>query len=1497
MTLIEVVVAMALLASGVVGAVAGFDRVANATAAFERRGHATALAEREVESLRSMAYDAIGLSSSDPGYVAAFEGHPTVRVADAPAEPVSTEVEEGTEFTITRHVTWADLAAGGTSTPNAYKRLTVIVTWEHGGSVDRVRLDSGVSPMQQPERCARRDTDGAPASVSGVVNRYYVGASSVAAGALAIAVTDSGRGTGAIAAGNLLLVVQMGGGAAGTFEYVMATSGVLGGVVGVTGAGTSGGLLSGYDAAGGFQVVRVPTYASTAVGALTGPAWDGSTGGVVAVDVAGTASLTGGIDVRGLGFTASRPGGWQGSVTRMLPGGGGGGSARGGGMVLLRTSAISGTSTIDASGRDGGSVLVTTESGGLDGLSISSRGQGGGAGGTVAASSLPAAVDVGAAAPGAAGRAILDVDAGGVPGIGVGVGCRPALGIAVTTSTPQVTQTGAATAVYSLVVTALGDRPAASGVTIESYLPVGLTHSVTSAVALTGGATRDAISTPPLGAERPSWGSFTIPAGGTVTITFVASVGSGLAPSTLQHGAVVRSASSHGASAAVYLAAMSTADDVVLVAGGCSTPATDAAPPAGISGVVNTYHPGTASVAAGATSVPVGAASGAPTPIAAGDVVLIMQVQGATIDGTNSADYGDGAGGDTARGTNGIGQTGRYEYAVATGPVTGGRLPVSAMGTDAGLVNSYVAGPVDGTGGQRRFQVVRVPTYPDVRLGAVTALAWNGSVGGVVAVDVAGTLDLHGGTISASAAGFRGAGAVARTSNGGAIASSTGAGGGAKGEGIAGTPRSVVSSGSVVDTGTEGLPGGGFGTGAPGNAGGGGGFKAGGGGGANGGDGGDGGKSPGDGDGGSGGADVSKSDGRLVLGGGGGATQLAVGQSNRKGHGGAGGGAVLLRATTLTGSGRIEADGAAGQDGMAGSGEESGGGGGGAGGSVLIASGTTSLASLAVSVNGGAGGSVATANSKNGSGGGGGGGTVRTTTSVSLARSGGAAGNAANAARRGDDGTMGTTSSIAVADVVGAAVGPGCRPLLRVTVAAAQATVPRLRGQEVGWTVTVTNLASHPTANSVSVAAQLPTSFGHTRTEGVTLTGGAQRTLTTNPAAGASSPAWGTFDIPAGGSVVIAHVATPSAAVSGVLESSARAAGAIAGVVVGSGYRAEDGTADDVSPVDVTTEATGVQATDLVSSATARVTVDELWAADAAKVTTGSFGTTTDAARWIELPLAPAPVPASWSPVASGASVTAAVRFGAPTAGATVCLSGSIIAAGSVVGSLPAAGGGPACVTGTTPQTTTVALPARTWTNAELRSLAFRLLGTSSAGGGVVLDQARVDVTLHGSTLTMTPVRLVDASGGGSGTVTWTSPMAVEDAVVVTAGGPSAIASSFASTRYVDVAFPASVPSAATVSAGSLVLRTQAVGSGAVTLCWWAEIRNGATVVGTIGSTAAPVCNASAASPSTQTVALPALSAAQVNGATLRWYPRIAAGTATGILLDRVALSTTWSRP
>jgi hypothetical protein len=457
----------------------------------------------------------------------------------------------------------------------------------------------------------------------------------------------------------------------------------------------------------------------------------------------------------------------------------------------------------------------------------------------------------------------------------------------------------------------------------------------------------------------------------------------------------------------------------------CGTPGRDGS--GTITGVVNTYYPGNGNAAAGATSLPVGTPSGNAARIAAGDLLLVIQMQDAAINSTDTSSYGDGTAGG-GNGSTALNSSGLYEFVTATAAVSGGSVPILSGGNGGKLLNSYTNAAATGTQGQRRWQVIRVPQYSSATLSAgLTALAWTGTVGGVLAIDVSGTLALGSVTVSVDGKGFRGGGGRSITGGTGSVTFSntayrtlaTDPWHGSKAEGIAGTPRYVYDGTTLTDTTVEGYPNGSYARGAPGNAGGGGtdgannnGDNSGGGGGGNGGAGGGGGNTwnSNNATGGVGGAAFAATSTRLAMGGGGGA-----GSSNNAGpgHGNPGGGMIFFRFNRISGTGTLTANGTTPPDST-----QDGAGGAGAGGSVFAASCNGNLTGLTVNAQGARGGNVNwTAGDFHGPGGGGGGGVVYlSSAATAISVTGGANGTSPTAtaygATSGSNGTSATNITV-----------------------------------------------------------------------------------------------------------------------------------------------------------------------------------------------------------------------------------------------------------------------------------------------------------------------------------------------------------------------------------------------------------------------------------------------------------------------------------------------------
>ncbi|WP_225409013.1 Ig-like domain-containing protein [Stigmatella hybrida] len=581
---------------------------------------------------------------------------------------------------------------------------------------------------------------------------------------------------------------------------------------------------------------------------------------------------------------------------------------------------------------------------------------------------------------------------------------------------------------------------------------------------------------------------------------------------------------------------------------------------------LNQYAVLGAAASAGATSFVVDDIGNLASPdfgaLAAGDLLMIIQMQGATIGtDTTSAAFG------TVTALNGAGL---YEL-VTVGSISGNTITISTAGC-SGLRNGYVSGA--GT------QVVRVPQLASLTINSgasVMARPWDGTKGGVVALQVQNAMTVNG-LLSASAAGFRG-GAVDNDAITGVVsyASTSSNDGGEKGESIAGYKATYDAFGGRYARGAAANGGGG------GNA-----HNAGGGGGANGSNGntwsgqgimsasvtgaaawtldpayaangnaltdssggGRGGYTfsandfdartyaPGQGGwngdyrrevGGLGGRPVTNDPAtRLFLGGGGGAGD---GNNLAAGPGGNGGGIVWVVADVVTGSGTITSNGQNGGNTTSAPHNDSAGGAG-AGGTVVVAA--RSLTSVSLFAQGGKGGDqLIQVTEAEGPGGGGGGGYI--------AISGG------TVPRDVSGGVSGVTQSPALSEFpvngatygasgqLGAAVAalPLCLPSdLAITVTDGQTTVEQ--GQPLTYTITVTNNGP----NAVSGA-------GVTDAFPAALTG---VSWTCAPAASCSAPS-GTgnledvlLSLPSGGSAVFTVTGTVSPTATGTLTNTATVA-------------------------------------------------------------------------------------------------------------------------------------------------------------------------------------------------------------------------------------------------------------------------------------------------------------------------------------------------------------------
>jgi hypothetical protein len=240
---------------------------------------------------------------------------------------------------------------------------------------------------------------------------------------------------------------------------------------------------------------------------------------------------------------------------------------------------------------------------------------------------------------------------------------------------------------------------------------------------------------------------------------------------------------------------------------------------------VNEYTYLMANAPAGSTTITVAASSlnahgRFSANLSTGDLIMIIQMQGATLNGSiNPGNPDVGQPKDSTWGaiTN-YNNCGNYEFAEVSTVPSGTTITL-----DCPLQYSYTAAG--------KVQIVRVPRYNALTInngGTITCDQWDSTIGGVIAIEVENNTVINsGGSINADSAGFRGGLYNGADSGGwgiGDVASRFQSYGKEKGEGVGGFEW-----GYSIYGGKECM-------GAPGNAGGGGNIQnGGGGGGANGG--------------------------------------------------------------------------------------------------------------------------------------------------------------------------------------------------------------------------------------------------------------------------------------------------------------------------------------------------------------------------------------------------------------------------------------------------------------------------------------------------------------------------------------------------------------------------------------------------------------------------------------------------------------------------------------
>jgi hypothetical protein len=211
------------------------------------------------------------------------------------------------------------------------------------------------------------------------------------------------------------------------------------------------------------------------------------------------------------------------------------------------------------------------------------------------------------------------------------------------------------------------------------------------------------------------------------------------------------------------------------------------------------------------------------------------------------------------------------------------------------------------------------------------------------------------------------------------------------------------------------------------------------------------------------------------------------------------------------------------------------------------------------------------------------------------------------------------------------------------------------------------------------------------------------------------------------------------------------------------------------------------------------------------------------------------------------------------------------ISTGAVLGTHGSSASPVACSAGTTQFTSTTDITADIASSTIADDIRIRVYGWETGTKAWDVESATVTGTTPLGSFTLYPDDLSDAADASAASTVWSQAAAGDGVVYTTLGNWT---NAFAAARYLKVTFPAYVPAGSTVTSAS-VTHTYKNNNNGITACWYFEVYNGASLIGTHGSTATPAgCNATNAFVS-DTVPIPEVdTVAEANNVTIKMFFR-----------------------
>ena len=222
----------------------------------------------------------------------------------------------------------------------------------------------------------------------------------------------------------------------------------------------------------------------------------------------------------------------------------------------------------------------------------------------------------------------------------------------------------------------------------------------------------------------------------------------------------------------------------------------------------------------------------------------------------------------------------------------------------------------------------------------------------------------------------------------------------------------------------------------------------------------------------------------------------------------------------------------------------------------------------------------------------------------------------------------------------------------------------------------------------------------------------------------------------------------------------------------------------------------------------------------------------------------------------------------------------------ALLGTHGSSGSPSACSTGST-VAATVSVSSEVTSTDIANDLRIRVYANNSTNRQLKIDLASVSITTPWFTTTLFEKRWDDEANAAAAVVLW--PFVATDGTAYTTVGN--LATAFNAARYLKFTPNQSVPAGAAISGAQVQFAYKSATNGDTT-CWYFEVYNGATLIGTHGSSGTPVsCNATT-SYVTNTVSIPEVdTVAEANSLVLKAYLRNSGSRKASIELVQVDLS------